>query len=78
MYIEDPKITYSRNLNRITELYREVNHCSKGEFYRRLKRAGINSMTFDYYLRGWRWPDPDKMKKVAEFFELPVELFFRI
>ena len=77
-YVEDPQITFTRNLNRIMRLYCQRNNISSKEFYRRMAASGlINTMTFDYYLRGQRWPMPQKLQGLCEFLGVPVEMLFR-
>lgn len=74
MYIEDPRITFRRNLRRILDAYRE----QTGYGLPRLsKMSGIGRTSFHDYLTGRRFPSPEGLRRLAELFELPVEVFFR-
>lgn len=77
MYIENPQTTFTRNLNKIIELYMERTGTSMRGIYRKVKAGGMNTMTFDYYLRGERWPRPEQLQVLCETFGVPVEMFFR-
>lgn len=77
-YVEDPQITFTRNLNRIVRLYLERNNISMKEFYHRMAASGlINTMTFDFYRRGERWPQAVPLRGLCEFLGIPVEMLFR-
>lgn len=74
IYVENPRITFRRNLHRIIELYKEQTGCSKASIER---AAGFGDKVLRDYLSGRRYPTPEQLQKLASVLELPVEVFFR-
>ena len=74
MYVENPRITFKRNLQKMLDKWVKRYDSSYAEFAR---VAGIREHHLRYYRRGERFPTPEQMVKLAKALQQPVEMFFR-
>lgn len=76
MWVENPKITLSRNLGRLLKENKKKTGCSIREFCR---RAGIPRDTiFDIINEpGKHWAHPGTLMKIASTLGVPIEVLFR-
>ena len=73
MYVEDPRVTLVRNINRLVDRLSKKG-ISQAEFCR---RAGIGRATWQCLRAGQSWPDPGTLQKIASEAGIPVEVLFR-
>jgi len=74
MYIEDPRITVMRNIRTIFDEYRK----QTGHGYRYIAEGcKMRKSTMRDLRLGKQAPTYETLWKLAQFFELPVEYFFR-
>ena len=75
MYVENPRITFRRNLLRILNEYRQqTGHGTKYV----AKCAGMPENMLQEYKNGRRYPGPENLQRIAQALGLPVETFFRL
>ena len=73
MYVEDPRETLVRNVNKLAEKMKKEG-LSQSEFCR---RANLHYETWMRLRRGLTWPDPGTLRKIASTAGIPVEVLFR-
>lgn len=74
MYIEDPRITAQRNVIALLDEYRK----RTGHGYRYVAHgAKMRETTLCDIRRGLACPGLDTIWKLAQFWQIPVEVFFR-
>lgn len=74
MYVEDPKKTLARNLNRLIKRYKRQTGISYSEFCR---RTGIPRSVLHETKAGATWPTAETLRKICSQMEIPVEVLFR-
>lgn len=75
MYVENPRITFRRNFTKLLASYKEATGYGLRRF---AKRCGMTDTMIYDFRTGRRYPSPESMQRLAEAFELPVEVFFRL
>ena len=74
MYIEDPRVSLVRNLNRYVEQYCAARHFSQAEFARRCR---ISPPSLVAYLQGQRFPRAEVLYALATELNIPCEWLIR-
>lgn len=70
MYVENPRITFYRNLKKLIKLH--------GTGYKRCADdIGLPRDVLHMYLYQHRFPGPEALQALAQAFGVPVEVFFR-
>lgn len=74
MYIEDPRITAQRNVVKLLNEYRK----RTGKGYRYVAHeCKMRETTLCEIRRGIAYPGLDTIWKLAQFWQIPTEVFFR-
>jgi len=74
MYIEDPRITVQRNTVALLNEYRK----RTGHGYRYVaEQCKMRETTLCEIRRGMRVPGYETVWRLAQFWQIPVEVFFR-
>lgn len=74
IYVENPQVTFVRNLKKLLERYKKQTGKTVADFRR---ESGIPKMTLYFYQTGQRWPRPEHLQRLASELGVPVEMFFR-
>ena len=73
IYVEDPRLTLTRNINKISDKLAK-DGISNAEFCR---RSGVGRCTWQLLKKGKSWPEPGTLQKIASALGVPVEVLFR-
>ena len=73
IYVEDPQVTLTRNVNRLIEKWQR-NGVTISSFCR---QAGVSEAILLRIRKGQACPEPGTLMKIASTFGVPIEVLFR-
>lgn len=74
MWVEDPQVTLSRNLRKLTKKWTK---CTGKSIHTFCNMSGVAQSTFRNMRNGDSWPAPESLRRVASTLGVPIEVLLR-